>query len=46
LADQVGERGLILLLARELVQLAGLAESLVDAREVADDGLELGALAS
>jgi len=45
LADEIRKRALVLLLARELVQLARFVERLVDAREVTDDGLELGALA-
>ena len=46
LADDVGERARVLLLARELVQLAGFVERLLDAVQRRDDGLELGALAA
>jgi hypothetical protein len=35
-----------LLAARELVQLLGLTQGLVDPVQRADDGLELGALAA
>ena len=45
LADQVGEQRRIVFLARERLQLRGLAERLVDAAQRTDDGFELGALA-
>jgi hypothetical protein len=45
LADDVSKRALVLLFGRELVQPRGLVESLVDAAERVDDGLERRALA-
>jgi hypothetical protein len=46
LADDVVERARVLLLGRELVQLAGFVERLFDAIQRRDDGFQLGALAS
>ena len=46
LADDVAERARVLFLARELVELAGFVERLLDAVQRRDDGLELGALAA
>jgi len=46
LTDHVAERALVLLLARELIQLASLVERLLDAVQRRDDSLELGALAA
>jgi hypothetical protein len=46
LADDVGERARVLLVARELLELVGLVERFRDAIESGDDGLELGALAA
>jgi hypothetical protein len=46
LADDVVERARVLLRGRELVELTGLVERLLDAIQRRDDGLELGALAS
>jgi hypothetical protein len=46
LADDVVERARVLLRGRELVELTGLVERLLDAIQRGDDGLELGALAS
>ncbi len=43
---EIGERALVFLFARELVELGGLVERLLDAAQRADDGLELGALAA
>jgi hypothetical protein len=46
LLDEVGERALVVFLARELVQLCSFVERLLDSAQRADDGLELGALAA
>jgi hypothetical protein len=46
LANDVAERAGVLLLARELVQLAGFVERLLDAVQSSDDGFEPGALAT
>jgi hypothetical protein len=46
LADDVAERAGVFFLARELVQLAGFVERLLDAVQSRDDGFELGALAA
>jgi hypothetical protein len=45
LPHDVGECALVLLCARELVELVGFVESLPDAVESSDDGVELCALA-
>jgi len=46
LPHDVGERALVLLCARELVELVGFVERFRDAIESSDDGLELCALAA
>jgi hypothetical protein len=46
LPDEIAERAFVLFLARELVQLAGLVERLLDAAQRRDDAFELGALAA
>jgi phosphate uptake regulator len=46
LADEIVERARVFFLARELVELAGLVERLLDAVQRGDDGLELRALAA
>jgi hypothetical protein len=46
LTDYVAERVRVLFLARELVELVGLIERLLDAIQRGDDGLELGSLAA
>jgi hypothetical protein len=46
LADDVGERVVVLLLACECLELIGLVQRLGDAIERGDDALELGALAA
>jgi hypothetical protein len=45
LADDVRQRAGVLLFARELVQLGGFVERLLDFVQSRDDALELGALA-
>jgi hypothetical protein len=46
LADDVAERAGVFFLARELVQLAGLVERLLDSAQRRNDGLELGTLSA
>jgi hypothetical protein len=46
LADHVAERGVVIFLDGERVQLRGLVQRLADAVELVDDGFELGALAA
>ena len=46
LADEIAERALVLFLACEVVQLAGLVERLLDAVQRRDDAFELCALAA
>jgi hypothetical protein len=46
LAYDVAEGAGVVFLARELVQLAGFVERLLDAVQRSDDGFELGALAA
>jgi hypothetical protein len=44
--DDVLESAFVLFLGRQLVELAGLVERLLDAIQGSNDGLELGALAA
>jgi hypothetical protein len=44
--DDVLESAFVLFLGRQLVELAGLVERLLDAIQRGNDGLELGALAA
>ena len=46
LTDDIVERARVFFLARELVELAGLVERLLDAVQRPDDGFELGALSA